>query len=237
MKVKSHIGMPLNERADQMADVSPSGTTAVVQVEAVATMPIRLRRRPGDEPGAGDKDGEGGPGPSRQGRTRPGGGTSKPDGNSDTQWSCHPQEVRRLVHQVVHERVDELVQASDTIWNQFVLRGPVAEPALACQAHLSSPQTRVWYQLSAGIYPTYTYLARIGLQPTPNCPFGCPYMPVETAGHFLCRCPAFHDARTKAHDSAWEETLQLLTAQLPSTEQVFVNTPLQALPLQFTVVS
>ncbi len=139
------------------------------------------------------------------------------------------------MHQVVHDRVDELVQASDTIWNQFVRRGPIAEPALACQAHLSSPQIRVWYQLSAGIYPTYTYLARIGLQPTPNCPFGC--QDRETAGHFLCRCPAFHDARTKAHDRVWEETLPLLTARLPGTAQVFVNTPLQALPLQFTVAS
>jgi hypothetical protein len=87
----------------------------------------------------------------------------------------------------------------------------------------------MWYQLCAGQYPTKAYLHRIGHAPDDNCPFGCTER--ETTGHFLCRCPAFADARTKAHDTAWEETLPLLTAGLPKTTQVFTTTPIRSLPI------
>ena len=50
-----------------------------------------------------------------------------------------------------------------------------------------------------GIYPTQTYLHRVGLAPTQLCPH-CPTAVPETLAHFACVCPQFRAARTSAHN-------------------------------------
>ena len=55
-------------------------------------------------------------------------------------------------------------------------------PILGQVHRLSGAQCRVWYQVTAGIYPTQAYLARIGLAITDRCEFCLGER--ETTGHF-----------------------------------------------------
>ncbi len=88
--------------------------------------------------------------------------------------------------------------------------------------------------MTAGIYPTQAYLARIGLAITDRCEFCLGER--ETTGHFTNRCSAFHDTRTKSHSEAWEETLAVISPLLPKTTKLFSGLPLWKTPLQHTAV-
>jgi ribonuclease HI len=58
---------------------------------------------------------------------------------------------------------------------------------------------RVWLKGMTGTYPTYTYLKRVGLAKSPDCPYCAAGVP-ETLTHFACVCPQFREARTSAHN-------------------------------------
>ena len=58
---------------------------------------------------------------------------------------------------------------------------------------------RVWYKAMTGIYPVQVYLHRIGAVKSPHCPH-CSNNESETLTHFACVCPTFREARTAAHN-------------------------------------
>jgi hypothetical protein len=124
--------------------------------------------------------------------------------------------------------------ARDSIFTRFVRRGEGVRPILGQVYRLSGAQCRVWYQVTAGIYPTQAYLARIGLAITDRCEFCLGER--ETTGHFTNRCSAFHDTRTKSHNEAWEETLAAISPLLPKTTKLYSGLPLRKTPLQYTAV-
>jgi ribonuclease HI len=58
---------------------------------------------------------------------------------------------------------------------------------------------RVWLKCMEGIYPVQEYLHRIGKAPTSICRY-CEGDVRETLTHFACVCPKFREARTSAHN-------------------------------------
>ena len=58
---------------------------------------------------------------------------------------------------------------------------------------------RVWLKCMEGIYPVQEYLHRIGKAPTSIC-LHCGEGARETLTHFACVCPKFREARTSAHN-------------------------------------
>eukprot|EP00961_Rhodomonas_salina_P169072 2278088-Rhodomonas_salina.1 len=109
--------------------------------------------------------------------------------------------------------MNELELARDTQFTCFVRRGESVAHALGAASQLTGQQCQVWYQTVAGLYPTQAYLARICAEPSDIYPFCSEER--ETMGHFTNRCPAFHDASTKAHDEAWHSVVQVVRPLLP----------------------
>eukprot|EP00961_Rhodomonas_salina_P100429 1350378-Rhodomonas_salina.1 len=62
--------------------------------------------------------------------------------------------------------MNELVLSRSTQFTDFTRRGECIRPALGAARGLTGCQARVWYQVTAGMYPTQAYLARIGVADT-----------------------------------------------------------------------
>ncbi len=116
-----------------------------------------------------------------------------------------------------------------------MLCGEGVSPILGQVHKLSGAQCRVWYQLTAGIYPTQAYLARIGISSTDICEFCLGES--ETTGHFTNRCSAFHDTLTKAQNEAWDETLAIISHLLLKTMKLYSGLSMRKIPLQYTAVT
>jgi hypothetical protein len=91
----------------------------------------------------------------------------------------------------------------ETIFSKALLSdhdrsAPIARSIARC----SDSTVRCWMKIMCGIYPTASYLYRIGKVPSPVCTH-CNLQVPETTGHFACVCPKFHNARTAAHDLSW----------------------------------
>ena len=76
----------------------------------------------------------------------------------------------------------------------------------------------------SGRYPVQTYLYRVKLVTSPNCPF-CPGTP-ETLLHFACTCPQFREARTAAHNRVLHRLYTSLTALLSKSWTILEETPM-----------
>ena len=85
------------------------------------------------------------------------------------------------------------------------LSTPIA-PSMRCQPAVY----RVWLKGMTGTYPTYTYLKRVGLAKSPDCPYCAAGVP-ETLTHFACVCPQFREARTSAHNQVRQVVSSFLT--------------------------
>ena len=82
------------------------------------------------------------------------------------------------------------------------------------------------------IYPTATYLHRIGVVGSSVCPY-CTMGVDETFTHFACICPRFRQARTAAHNRAWWIIAGAIRSHLDSGWRMFVEVPLALIPLDF----
>ena len=101
--------------------------------------------------------------------------------------------------------------------------GPIAR---AIQ-HCSETVVRCWMKVMCGIYPTGTYLHKIRKRPSNVCPY-CSMAVPETLGHFAGVCPKFHDARTSAHNMCWERVSSFLAHRAPPIWQFQWNTPMKS---------
>ena len=86
-----------------------------------------------------------------------------------------------------------------------------------------------------GIYPTQTYLHRVGLVASQLCPF-CSLAVPETLAHFACVCPQFREARTSAHNQVRQVVTSFLTPLLQSHWKVYEETQMKHTGLTLRLV-
>ena len=94
---------------------------------------------------------------------------------------------------------------------------------------------RVWYKAMTGIYPVQVYLHRIGAVKSPHCPH-CSNNELETLTHFACVCPTFREARTAAHNQLRAVLAASLKNFLSEDWSVFEETPLASTGLKLQQV-
>ena len=85
-----------------------------------------------------------------------------------------------FVRQLLHQKEGEII-------TRVVLR-------------CSEAEYRVWVKAMTGRYPVQTYLHRVKLVSSPNCPF-CPGVR-DTLTRLACISPQFQEASTAAHNRA-----------------------------------
>ena len=196
VKVKSHSGCLLNERADEEAE----------------------RGRAAEGP-------ELCPGPQKYGalwlRIRP-----------STRAACGQPLPRdsapnaSIIKKVVAANVLRAVQKRNTVFVRDLFHRQDGNTVSSIIRRCRSAEYRVWLRCMMGIYPTQTYLHRVGLVASQLCPF-CPSAVPETLAHFACVCPQFREARTSAHNQVRRVVTSFLTPLLQSHWKVYEETPMQ----------
>jgi hypothetical protein len=85
------------------------------------------------------------------------------------------------------------VRMRSTVFVKDLFHRPVGATVSSCR----SAEYRVWLRCMMGIYPTQTYLHRVGLAHTQFCPH---YTSTRDLAQLACVCPQFREARTSAHN-------------------------------------
>jgi ribonuclease HI len=207
VKVKSHHGVQLNEEADAAA-----GEAASSEGEGYAT----LFDQADDNP--------------------PPFTFSWWDENNDTQ----PTSTSQLQQVTAKWRAESLKAAVETavqrgsLASSFLLSDPAplryVQHSKAVRAWTATEHRR-WMQMATRIFPTNSYLQRIGKHPTGHCPW-CPGVR-ESQTHLQCQCPQFANNRIAAHHSIVQATVAALKGLCLPHWEFFYETPLSALPFDF----
>ena len=81
---------------------------------------------------------------------------------------------------------------------------------------------RLWMQAAGGVYPTLSRLHRITPQkhPTALCQ-RCTMRAQETLSHFLTVCPQYRAARTEAHNRSWSGVMRLIKRNLDPAWRIY----------------
>jgi hypothetical protein len=93
---------------------------------------------------------------------------------------------------------------------------------------------RIWLKAMSGRYPVQTYLHRVKVVTSPNCPF-CPGTP-ETLLHFACTCPQFREVRTAAHNRVRYRLYTSLTTLFSKSWTILEETPMSQTRLHLDLV-
>ena len=196
VKVKSHSGCLLNERADEEAE--------------------RGRTTEGPELC---------PGPQKYGalwlRIRP-----------STRAACGQPLPRdsapnaSIIKKVVAANILRAVQKRNTAFVRDLFHRQDGNTVSSIIRRCRPAEYRVWLRCMMGIYPTQTYLHRVGLAASQLCPFCSSAVP-ETLAHFACVCPQFREARTSAHNQVRQVVTSFLTPLLQSHWKVYEETQMQ----------
>ena len=211
MKIKSHAGCLLNERADELAD---QGLKSPVE---------KLF-----------------PGPSKYGtlwlRIRD---SWRHRVKSEQLHHIIPRDSapnRSILNKVTEINCLRAVRKRNTQFVRHLFHRPEGLVLSRNVARCDDAVLRVWTKAMAGIYPVQVYLHRIGKATTPYCPH-CANDTVETLTHFACICPKFREARTAAHNQLRSNIAANLKDSLLDDWVLLEETPLIATGLQLQPVS
>ena len=108
-----------------------------------------------------------------------------------------------------------------------MLNDPSSQPVLSVIASQPDSTVRLWMQTVCGLYPTMTRLHKISREkhPTKACPW-CGAAQ-ETLSHFLTVCAKFKDARTAAHNRAWDTIIHVVKIAAPPSWKFSIETPME----------
>ena len=195
VKVKSHSGVLMNERADALAELGCAGEEEPHWPGPRKLDPLRL----------------------------------SPRDHVRTAFAPFPDSFvsdKQLVRRASEGTERAAAQARGTIFSREMLQDPV-NCSVILTTIPSQPDSlvRLWMQTACGQYPTMARLHRMYPNKfrSANCTWCGAGVP-ETLCHFLSVCTRFHDARTAAHNRAWQCTVtDLKRATLPGW-QFFVET-------------
>ena len=195
VKVKSHSGILMNERADDLADQGCASEDEPRWPGPRKLDPLQLCPRESIRTGY----------------------APFPDC-----FVCDKQLVRRA-----SEGTEWVAaQTRNTTFSREMLQDPANCSAILMTIP-SQPDSmvRLWMQAVSGLYPTMARLHRIFPNKfrSANCTWCGANVP-ETLCHFVSVCTRFHDARTAAHNRAWQNiVVDLKRVMLPSWK-FFVET-------------
>jgi ribonuclease HI len=172
VKVKSHSGCLLNERADEQADLGRSADCSLLCPGPRKHSSLWLRIAP---------------------IVREHAQQCKKRLPRDTAPN------KSLLDQVISLNIFRAVLKRDTIFVTDLLHRTEGSTVCRVIQRCTSAEYRIWLKCMTGTYPVQTYLKRVGLANSPMCPHCTEHVP-ETLTHFACVCPRFREARTSAHN-------------------------------------
>jgi len=208
VKVKSHTGCLLNERADEQAELGYEDAAQEVcpAPQKFGSLALRTRQHVRELAQECKKALPRDSAPNHSILKRVVGANTR-------RAACMRSTffVRQLLHQKEGETIARVVSR-------------------CCEA-----EYRVWVKAMTGRYPVQTYLHRVKLVSSPNCPF-CPGVR-ETLTHFACICPQFREARTAAHNRVRKTICTFLTKLLSKQWTIYEETPMSQTGLRLELVS
>ena len=209
VKVKSHSGCLMNERADELA-----------------------------EQGRREEDPVLCPGPQKYGsfwlRVRPSTRESAETCGKHLPRDSAPNVS--LIKQVVAANILRAVKKRSTVFVRDLLHNSSGATVSKVIHRCESSVYRVWLRCMMGIYPVQSYLKRIGRAQSPCCLYCADGTP-ETFTHFACVCPKFREARTLAHNQVRRVITSFLQRSVGPAWRVVEETRMGQLGLRLRPVA
>jgi ribonuclease HI len=196
LKVKSHTGCLLNERADELAErgCAAEGPEICPGPQKYGSLWLRVRpeiRRFATECG----------------KTLP--RDSAPN--------------RSILEKVAGSNVLRAVRKRTTVFVSDLFDREEGSTVSRVIGRCAPSEYRIWLKCMTGIYPVQAYLKRIGKAQSPNCPH-CGSGAIESLTHFACVCPKFREARTSAHNKVRNVITSFLDSTLDTDWTLFEET-------------
>ena len=208
MKVKSHTGCLLNERADEQAELGYDDTAQEIcpAPQKFGSLALRTRQHVRE---------------LVQGCNKALPRDSAPNQN--------------IIKSVVGANTRRAACMRNTIFVRQLLHQKEGETIARVVSRCSEAEYRVWVKAMAGRYPVQSYLHRIKLVLSPNCTFCSAAR--ETLMHFACICPQFREARTAAHNQVRKIICSSLTKSISKQWTIHEETPMGKTGLCLELVS
>ena len=196
VKIKSHTGCLLNERADEQA-----GLGRIAEGPEIC------------------------PGPQKYGsfwlRVRP--DTREFTEKCGMPLPRDSAPNRSLLTKVAASNILRAVKKRSTLFVTGLFHHKVGAAVSKTIRRCTPAVYRIWLKCMTGIYPVQTYLKRIGVAKSPTCPHCNEEVP-ESLAHFACVCPKFREARTSAHNQVRDVVTSFFNSALGSKWTVFEET-------------
>ncbi len=209
VKIKSHTGCLMNERADELAE---AGRTA--------DLPELC------------------PGPQKYGsfwlRIKPIVRAHAAECKKHLPRDSAPN--RSILKQVAKVTILRAMKLRSTIFVANLLHRKEAAVVSQNVQRCKPAEYRIWLKSMEGIYPVHTYLHRIGKAASPLCPY-CNSRENETLTHFTSICPRFREARTSAHNQVRRVITAFLARNIGRRWQMFEESSLKNTGLVLRPVS
>lgn len=207
VKVKSHTGCLLNERADECAEYGYNADSEIC------------------------------PGPRKYGSVwlgiRPHVRASAAQLGKALPRDSAPNHC--VLNRAVRANTRRAVGMRSTAFVRQLLHQPEGATIARCVARCRPAEYRVWVKATADRYPVQSYLHRCGVVQSPHCPY-CQAQD-ETLAHFTTICPRFREARTAGHNRVRAKLTSLLDKCLATQWTLFEETPMRRTGLQLQPVS
>ena len=209
VKVKSHTGCLLNERADVYAERGYREETPEIC-----------------------------PGPRKFGSVwlgvRPHVRASTAQSGKSLPRDSAPN--HSLLKKTVRANARRAVGMRSTTFVRQLLHQQEGATIARCVKQCRPAEYRVWVKMMADRYPVQSYLHRCGLAQSSQCPY-CQAQ-CETLAHFTTICPRFREARTAGHNQVRAKLTSLLLRCLPKQQwKLFEETPMRRTGLELQQVS
>ena len=209
VKVKSHTGCLLNERADEWAERGFHAEPPEICPGPRKYGSVWLGIRPHVRESA-----------TQLGKSLP--RDSAPN--------------HQLLRRAVRVNTRRAVGMRSTKFVRHLLHQPEGATIARCVAGCRPAEYRVWVKAMADRYPVQSYLHRCRIAQSPQCPY-CQEQE-ETLAHFTTICPHFREARTAGHNRVRTKLTSLLAKCLDTIQwQVFEETPMRSTGLELHTVS
>ena len=198
VKIKSHTGCLMNERADELAELG--------------------RKTEGPEIC---------PGPQKYGsfwlRTRQAVRELAESSGKPLPRDSAPN--RSLLEKTAASNTLRAVKKRSTVFVTDLLHHKEGATVSKIIQRCAPAEYRIWLKCMTGTYPVQTYLNRIGVAKSPIC-LHCPEAVPESLTHFACVCPKFREARTSAHNQVRDVITSFLRKHVGPAWKVYEETPM-----------
>ena len=208
VKVKSHTGCLMNERADEQAELGYSETAQEVCSAPQKYGSLWLKVQPHVRALAAQCQ-------------KPLPRDSAPN--------------RSLLKKVAGANTRRAVSKRSTTFVRHLVHQSEGTTIARVVSRCREAEYRVWVKAMADQYPVQAYLHRIKQTTSAECPF-CPETR-ETLAHFACVCPRFREGRTAAHNQVRKLISSLLVKNLHHRWELHEETPMANTGLRLNRVS